>query len=118
MRKYFWSIEENRTISIDEIEKIRLQFYPEKTLSDFLSDCSYLNNGDLQPLEIEIERERKQVAILHDEEKEIRSAVYDKNGNIVSGMDGYAEYLSDVVEDIETLQDSIKTLSALARESI
>ena len=62
MRKYYWSIEDNRVISLDELETIRQETEPETPLKEFVEKCSYRNNGDLEPLDMEIERERNEVS--------------------------------------------------------
>lgn len=63
MRKYYFSIEDNRVIAIDEIKKLWNQYnvndYP--VFADYIAVCSYLQNGDLEPIETEIKRQSKKI---------------------------------------------------------
>ena len=77
MRKYYWSIEDNRVISIDELETIRQETEPDTPLRTFIEKCSYRNNGDLEPLDMEIERERKEVSSLLDDIHTITESIAD-----------------------------------------
>lgn len=70
MKKYYWSIEDGRVISIEELERIRSELYPDDSMENFLEACSYLNNGDLEPLSMEIKRQEK---ILHGLENDINT---------------------------------------------
>ncbi len=67
MRKYYWSIEDSRIVSIEELEKIRSELYPDDSMETFLEACSYRNNGDLEPLSMEIERQQKLIRGLEDD---------------------------------------------------
>ena len=67
MKKYYWSIEDGRVISIEELEKIRSELYPDDSMEKFLEGCSYRNNGDLEPLSMEIERQKKLIDSLTDD---------------------------------------------------
>lgn len=71
MKKYYWSIESGRVISLEELDSIRSEFYPNDTLEKFISDCSYLNNGDIEPIELQIAREEKELAQAEEEAKRI-----------------------------------------------
>lgn len=67
MKKYYWSIEDGRVISIEELEKIRSELYPDESMENFLEACSYRNNGDIEPLRMEIERQEKTLHGLEDD---------------------------------------------------
>ena len=67
MKKYYWSIEDGRVISIEELEKIRSELYPNDSMEKFLEDCSCRNNGDLEPLCMEIKRQEKLIDSLMDD---------------------------------------------------
>lgn len=71
MRKYYWSIEDSRIVSIEELEKIRSELYPDDSMETFLEACSFRNNGDLEPLSMEIKRQEK---LIRDLEDNIRTA--------------------------------------------
>ena len=75
MKKYYWDMESERVISIDELEKIRSEFYPDDSMEKFMSDCSYLNNGSIEPLYMEINRQKKTLLSMEDELKEIRNYI-------------------------------------------
>lgn len=72
MKKYYWSIESGRVISLEELNSIRSEFYPNDTLEKFISDCSYLNNGDIEPIELQIAREEKELTRAEEEIKQAR----------------------------------------------
>lgn len=75
MKKYFWDNESERVISIEELEKIRSEFYPNDSMEKFMSDCSYLNNGSIEPLFMEIQRQKKAVMAMEDDLKELKKYV-------------------------------------------
>lgn len=71
MRKYYFSIEENRIITIEEVKNIweecNKSEYP--NFNDYIVVCSYLQNGDLEPIENEIRRTEKRIESIEEEAK-------------------------------------------------
>lgn len=116
MKKYYWSIEEQRIITFEELEEYHKKYYPLDSTEKFLSDCSYLNNGDIEPLDNEIKRTKKQMCLLEKEQEEIRSCLYDSMYKPLSETD--EKYLLEINEEIEELKQVITDLSALAAETI
>ena len=75
MKKYYWSIESGRVVSLEELDSIRSEFYPNDSLEKFISDCLYLNNGDIEPIEMQIAREEKELIRAEEEIKQAREHV-------------------------------------------
>ena len=75
MKKYYWSIEDNRVISLEELDTIRQATEPETPLAEYVEKCSYKNNGDLEPLDMEIQRELKTLEELHDDIRTITESI-------------------------------------------
>lgn len=67
MKKYYWDMESERVISIDELDKIRSEFYPDDSMEKFMCDCSYMNNGAIEPLSMEIQRLEKTLQSMLDD---------------------------------------------------
>ena len=67
MKKYYWNIEKQEIITIDELKQNHAEFYSDIGFSDFLRLCSSANNGNLESLEKEITREKTLVNILKKE---------------------------------------------------
>lgn len=90
MRKYYFSIEDNKVISIYEIKKIWNQFgkndFP--VFADYIAVCSYLQNGDLMPIETEIKRQSKKIDCM--------IAVCDCESDIQAEVE-YLNYLQSIV---------------------
>lgn len=59
MKRYYWSIEDDAIISAQELDILRSRSAPEMSLAEYITASSYLNNGDLEPLTLEIERQKK-----------------------------------------------------------
>ncbi len=73
--KYYWSIDGQCVISRQELEKIREEYYPDDSMEKFMEDCSFMNNGDIEPLYMEIQRQEKLLRSVEDEAEEIRSHI-------------------------------------------
>lgn len=85
MKKYFYDNNAGRVISLNELNGIRSELYPDKSMEQFLSDCSYRNNGTIEPLFMEITRQKKLALSMEEELKELHA---------------YIEYLEEINREV------------------
>lgn len=62
MKRYYYSIEDDAIISADELNRFRLESAPDMSLPEYIASCSYLQNGDIEPLTLYIARLKKAMA--------------------------------------------------------
>ncbi len=101
MNKYYWSTEEQRIVTIDELRKNHDLFYPDIDFADFLLLCSYTNNGIIQPLSKEITREKALVHALQIELSDFADDTATKTA---------------IEDEITAIKANINKLSAMAIE--
>lgn len=75
MKKYYWDNENGTVISSENLELIRSEFYPDDSMEKFMSDCSYLNNGSIEPLHMEIMRQEKLLRSIKEEAEEVQKYI-------------------------------------------
>ena len=75
MKKYYWDIESGSIVSAEELEKIRSEFYPEDSMEDFMRNCSYLHNGSIEPLRMEVQRQERLLRSMEEEVAEVRKHI-------------------------------------------
>lgn len=102
MKKYYWSTEEQKIVTIDELRKNHDLFYPDIDFSDFLFLCSYTNNGIIQPLTKEITREK---ALVH----ALQMELYDFADDTATK--------TAIENEITAINTNINKLSAMAIET-